>query len=69
MSTSMLATLDIRRSCGRGTTRFDALLALLDTPDSGAVLVDGNDAERLSVEQTSRLRTRRTRGTARVRSG
>jgi putative ABC transport system ATP-binding protein len=41
---------------GSGKSTLMHLLALLDTPDSGAVLVDGEDAERLSVKQVSRLR-------------
>ncbi len=41
---------------GSGKSTLMHLLALLDTPDSGALLVKGTDATALSVKQVSRLR-------------
>jgi putative ABC transport system ATP-binding protein len=85
MNLPILAALDIRKSYGRGTARFDALkgvsidihsgesiaivgksgsgkstlmhlLALLDKPDGGALLVGGTGADKLNTRQVSRLR-------------
>lgn len=82
---ALLDVRDIRRSYGRGASRFDALkgvslriaqgesvaivgksgsgkstlmhlLALLDQPDEGSLLVDGVDAATLSTRELSRLR-------------
>lgn len=85
MTGPVLAARDIRKSYGRGASRFDALdgvsveitageslaivgksgsgkstlmhlLALLDRPDEGALMVGGTDATNLSVRQVNRLR-------------
>ena len=85
MTGPVLAARDIRKSYGRGASRFDALdgvsveitageslaivgksgsgkstlmhlLALLDRPDEGALMVGGTDATKLSVRQVNRLR-------------
>jgi putative ABC transport system ATP-binding protein len=85
MPTPALSALDIRKSYGKGDSRFDALkgvslevgtgesvaivgksgsgkstlmhlLALLDSPDSGRLLVEGADAKTLKSKQLSRLR-------------
>ncbi len=41
---------------GSGKSTLMHLLALLDSPDAGAILVDGADASRLKVRQVGRLR-------------
>lgn len=85
MTAPVLAARDIRKSYGRGASRFDALdgvsvevtageslaivgksgsgkstlmhlLALLDQPDEGALMVGGTDATALSIKQVNRLR-------------
>jgi ABC-type lipoprotein export system ATPase subunit len=43
---------------GSGKSTLMHLLALLDQPDGGEVLVDGSDATELSVKQVNRLRNR-----------
>lgn len=44
---------------GSGKSTLMHLLALLDTPDEGAVLVDGGDATALRAKDLNRLRNRR----------
>jgi putative ABC transport system ATP-binding protein len=85
LSPPVLAARDIRKSCGKGTARFDALagvslsvyagesiaivgksgsgkstlmhlLALLDQPDDGTLMVGNTNADELSVRQLNRLR-------------
>ncbi|WP_167046597.1 ABC transporter ATP-binding protein [Salinibacterium sp. ZJ454] len=41
---------------GSGKSTLMHLLALLDTPDGGALFVKGTDADKLSVKQVTRLR-------------
>ncbi|HSP53872.1 MAG TPA: ABC transporter ATP-binding protein [Cryobacterium sp.] len=41
---------------GSGKSTLMHLLALLDDPDSGALLVEGTDAKRLKVKEVNRLR-------------
>jgi putative ABC transport system ATP-binding protein len=41
---------------GSGKSTLMHLLALLDNPDAGSLLVDGTDATKLSVRQVNRLR-------------
>ncbi len=85
MTTSVLEAIDLKKSYGRGESRFDALkgidldvklgeslaivgksgsgkstlmhlLALLDTPSSGQVALNGTDASKLSARDLNRLR-------------
>lgn len=85
MTIPILSAHDIRKSYGRGPSRFDALagvsldvypgesvaivgksgsgkstlmhlLALLDNPDSGSLLVEGTDAKKLNNAALNRLR-------------
>jgi putative ABC transport system ATP-binding protein len=87
MNVPILAAVNMRKSYGRGSARFDALkgvsldiyarqsiaivgksgsgkstlmhlLALLDTPDGGGLLVAGTSADKLNVKQISLLRNR-----------